>query len=477
MRRVQYTALSLVATSLAACTVGPDYVAPTAPSVETFSALAGVSPELVSEELELDATWWRSFKDERLTELVENAIANNPDIQAASARITQARAGRKVASSALYPNVSGSGSAQSFEVSEVSVTPAQGVLESELFDVSADASWQLDLFGRVKRGIEASDAGYQASIEDRRAIMLVVISEVVLNYANLRSAQNQMAVALENERIARKTVELTELLSEQELGSEFDIVRARADLRETVAVQSDLIAAQRISAANIAALTGNLPHPYVDTLVASEGSQLASPTIPLGLASDLVNRRPDIRAAERRYAQAIATIGVETADLYPNFSLTGSVGSEALDFGDLFTSPGQVLSIGGLLDWPIFDAGRRRAEIDSAEAGAQAALAGYDAAVIGAYRDVEQSLASYVYETQKLDQLKSARGERLRALELAELRYQSGVDDLFVVLEAQRRLSGLQSQIAESKAEGIAAAVRVYQSLGGGWTSAGMGEK
>ena len=459
----------LFATTATSCVMGPDYAPPAPLQVDAFSSLTESHPDLVAEGLELKSDWWQSFGDEELTRLVETALVQNPDLRVATARVRQSKANRKIASAALYPSVNVSGSAQTFENSEVALTPAQGVLNSELFDVSADAAWQVDLFGKVQRGVDASEASYAASIEDRRGVMLVVISEVVLNYANLRSSQNQFRVAQENERIARKTVELTELLSAQELGSEFDIVRARADLKETLAVQSDLLAAQRVFAANIAALTGEAPFALVDDLIEPTETELVTPSIPLGLPSDLIRRRPDVRAAERRYAQSVATIGLEVADLYPSFVLTGSVGTNALDLSDLFTSPSQVLSLAGILDWPVFDYGRRKAEIAIAEAGAEAALASYDASVINAYRDVEQALSTYVFADQKLDQLQSARTERLRALELAELRYQSGVDDLFVVLEAQRRLTGLQSSIAETEADKIEAVVRVYQSLGGGW--------
>ena len=309
-------------------------------------------------------------------------------------------------------------------------------------------------------------------MEDRRSVLLVTLSELALNYADLRSAQRQRNVAVDNTRIAQKTLELTMLLYDQALASELDLVQARADVTESEAAQAEFSAAEYGAAARIAVLLGEEPGGVIPRLAASSEHGLRAPRIPVGLASELLERRPDVRAAERRLAAASAEIGVEAAARFPQFDLTGALGSGAVDVADLFSSPSEAWSIAGALRWPLFDGGRRRAAVDAASARFNARLSEYEGSVLRALSDAEAAFAGYVFATKERELLERAHADRTRALELSRLRFETELDDLFPVLDAQRQLLALDSQTALAERAELIAAVNVYRALGGGWQSA-----
>jgi len=457
------------AATLSACAVvGPDYIPPDTPPV-SYSSTVSEAPELVAEDLEIDSDWWRGFEDPELDRLIEGALSNNTDIRVATARLAQLRAGRRVVESSRYPFVESEGSAIESRSSGAGFLPPGSPLQVSAFTAGLNAGWEPDLFGRVQRSIESADAALAAGENDRRGLVLLVISETTANYFELRSLQRRLEIVEDNEQIARKSLELTQLLVSQNLGAEFNVVRARAELSDTIAQKADLKIAIRATAARIAVLTGQHPAALMDSLIASS-SELPDPRlIPIGVPSDLIARRPDVRAAERRYAQATADIGIETANLYPRFSLTGGLDSSATSVGDLFSSASEAWSFGGIVQWPIFDFGRRHAQIDVAKAGADSARAEFDGAVLSAFEDVERALAAYVFSVKKTEELRRSVADRERALELAQLRFDRGLDDFFQVLDSQRRLAASRNSLAAARADALTAQIRVYQALGGGW--------
>lgn len=472
MRGLRALTAGLGAVALSGCAVGPDYERPSFGETAVFSAIVEIDGAVVAREAVADDAWWASFGDPLLTALVDRAVANNTDIRAATARLDEARALRRIALANTRPSLDVSSGASRSRQSEVANLPPAAPTLFSLFESGLAAAWEPDLFGRLRRRVEAADASLDASLEDRRAILLVTLSELALNYADLRSAQRQRRVAVENTNVARRTLELTALLHGEALASELDLVRARAELTESEAAQADFSAAEHGAAARIALLVGAEPRQIVAELATPPEHELRAPRIPVGLASELLERRPDVRAAERRLAAASAEIGAETAERFPRFDLTGTLGSGAVDMADLFSSASEAWSIAGALSWPLFDGGRRRATVDAASARFDARLAEYEGSVLQALSDAEAAFASYVFAAKERELLERARADRTRALELSRLRFEADLDDLFPVLDAQRQLLALDSETALAARAELIAAVNVYRALGGGWRSA-----
>jgi len=460
----------LACLALLGCAAGSDYVRPATAAGAEFE-IAGAAEGVLSPG-PVDESWWLAFEDDTLAALIDRAIASNTDIRAATARIREARALRDSVRAGLAPPVDAGASGTRTRTSEVAGLPPVFPTYQTLSGVSLAASWEPDFFGRIRRGIEAADANFAATLEDRRNILLLVLAEVALNYADLRGAQRQHAVALRNIDLARQTLNLAELLRGQELASELDVVRARAEVTEATASLSQFLAAERTAAARLAALLGAESGELAPLLASEPSASLRAPSIPVGLAGDLLRRRADVRAAERRLAAASAAVGVEVANRYPRFSLTGSFGSDAEELADMFTAPSEAWNIAGVLQWPVFDAGRRRANVEAAEARFEAALAAYDGAVFAALGDAEAAFSSYLYAANERETLEQAVLDRQRSLELARLRFGAELDDLFPVLDAQRQLLALESRLANTERAELVAAVNVYRALGGGWAAA-----
>ncbi len=472
MKQVRISLATLAAVVLlAGCVVGPDYQQPDTAADAVFSGIVDESPMLAANAA-IDERWWERFNDPTLSGLVDEAIATNTDIRAATARVAEAQAMRRVALAHTRPAADASAAASRSNLSEAGNLPPGAPVLFSLFDTSLSASWEPDFFGRLRRRVEAADARLDAEIEERRNVLLVVLSELTLNYADLRTAQDQYALAVENTEVARKTLELAELLHQNDLAGELDLVRARADLTELQAAQADFEAAEHAAAARVAVLVGSEAGDSIARLKTRSEHELAAPRIPVGLASDLLARRPDVRAVERRLAAASADIGAELAERLPSFSLTGGLGSQATDLSDLFSGPGETWDIAGVLGWPLFDGGRRRALVDAAESRYEALRAEYDGVVLAALGDVEAAFASYVFANRERATLEIARNDRQRALELARLRYEAELEDMFPLLDAQRRLLALETSIAAAARAEIVAAINVYRALGGGWSTA-----
>lgn len=478
--------LFLIATSLlavSACTAGRDYAPPQARIADHTTTLPQ-APELANEEP--DPRWWKALDDPMLNALVEDAVLSNADLAAATARIERARALRTIAGGAGLPNVGADASAARSKSSENAIdlggltdgggqggngVPALGGFgdPQTIYSIGTSASWEVDLFGRVRRRVEAADARVGVAEEDRNGVMLTVIADLVQNYAELRSAQAQLDIARGNLAIAEKSLELIALREDRGLASEFDVSRARGDVRSLEASLAPFEARIRANNAAIAALTGRLPTELDDRLLESRTLEPLAEPFPAGLPSSLLRRRPDVRLAERRLAAETADIGAEIADLYPSFSLTGLFGFSSLALDTLLSGGSERFSLGAALNWPIFSGGRQRAEVEEARAGAQEARELYRSAVLNAFRDTETALTRYVFAKRRLERLEDALAERKRSYEFARMRKERGLDSLLTLLDAQRQLNAARSAMAEGRAEVLAATVGAYRALGGGW--------
>ncbi len=457
---------------MSACTIGPSYVAPDIASNVQFSDIVEKEFENIDSDAEVDTTWWERFEDPVLNNLIGLAKLNSTDIRLALFQVEEARSNRAIVQAARRPFLSSTAAATRQQSSEnaIGFGPPPGFPSLQnLFDLSVNFNWEIDVFNRLSRIEDVASLRVEASLDDRKAVMVAVFAEVGIAYAQLRGLQMQYDIAGQNIELVQRTVELTRLLVDQGVSPEFDLVRARANLHELIARRNQIIAQQHAAAAQIAFLTGQQPASVLDDLLVTGAQLIPSARIPVGLPSDLLLRRPDIRAAERRLAAASVQIGIEQVDLFPRFSLTGVAGFRAANVEDLLDSGSEVWSVGGAASWPILNRGQERAEIDIARSRFGAAGAEYEATVLAAFQEVETTLASYVYSAKELDGLVEAQKDRQRAYDLALLRYQSNIDALFPALDAGLLLTALNSEIAAKRQELLVAQINVYRALGGGW--------
>jgi NodT family efflux transporter outer membrane factor (OMF) lipoprotein len=454
---------------LLGCTVGPDYVPPTYPMPGAWSE--SLEGGLAAEPADLQE-WWLTFEDPGLNSLIERALAGNLDLKGAVARIREARAQRGFVASDRFPTIDAAGSYSRDRASE-NVDRGFGnnieVSDTDLFSFGFDASWELDIFGRVRRSVEAANANLDAAGEDYRDVLVTLLSEVALNYVEVRSFQTRLEIAEANVRVQEDTLKLTQARFNAGLTSGLDVAQAEANLDTTRSAIPTLQIGLKQAMNRLGVLLGQNP----GSLSAELSKPMPIPVTPtevaIGIPADLLRRRPDIRRAERELAAQTARIGVATADLYPRFSLLGSIGLEASDFGSLFELGSRAYSVGPSFQWNIFDAGRIRSNIVIQDARQEQALIRYESAVLTALEDVENALVAYAREQVRRQSLLKAVDASQRAVKLAETLYIQGLSDFQNVLDAQRSLFNLQDQLAESEGAVTSNLISLYKALGGGW--------
>lgn len=456
--------------AFAACTVGPNYVPPATPVAEVWEETAAAAeqhdPAL--------STWWTAFGDPVLEELIARAGRANPGLRAAAARIEEARALLGVAGGRLAPDVALDGAASRSRRSDNgAVAPPPGGFEpSDLFSVSLGASWEIDLFGRLRRGVESAAASLDASVEDYRDVLVVLYADVGATYAELRTLQTRLAYAEANVAAQRQTAKLTSDRFQAGLTSKRDVTQAEANLAATESALPALEAAIDATLHRLAILVGVLPGSLHEEL--SAATPLHEPAVELtaSLPVELLRRRPDVRRSERLLAAQTARIGVAKADLYPSFSLVGSVGLEATDAGDLGESSSRTWVVIPGLRWNLFSGGKIRDLVRAEEARAAQALALYEGTVLRALAEVESALTALAGERERRDRLVQAVASTERTVELVNTQYKSGLTDFQSYLDAQRSLFELQDRLAQSQGQVIANLIGLERALGGGWDAA-----
>ncbi len=450
---------------LLGCAVGPEYRRPPVPVPAEWSHAA--QPGVTAAPAALGA-WWRTLEDPILDALITRALGGNLDLRIAAARVREARATRGVIGADRFPTVETVGEYARVRNSE-HVPPHPAAPEFNLFQAGFDASWELDVFGHVRRAVEAADADLHAAEEARRDVWVTVLAEVARTYVEVRAAQQRIDIADANIRTQADTVRLTEVRRTAGLASDLDVDRARAQLEATRAQPPVFEAARAQGIHRLGVLLGTPP----ETLLAELGPPTPIPAghdvVPVGLPSDLLRRRADVRRAERELAAATARIGVATADLFPRFSLTGTLGLASDTAGQFFTPGSRFFSVGPQVLWPIFDAGRIRANIRVQTAREEAAVAGYTLTVLGALEEVETTLVRYGQEQVRRQRLAEAVAANRRALELATEVYTRGLADFLTVLEAQRALYTTEDDLAQSDQAVTVDLIALYKALGGGW--------
>jgi outer membrane protein, multidrug efflux system len=457
--------------------VGPNYVAPTLRMPARFAEAPASTVADTSVTQTIDDAWWKNLGDPVLEGLLNEALVSAPSIVEAQARVREARALRGIAGAEHYPTVDSVGQyARQLGSNNVPIGVLPGGLgpgeRSNLWQAGFDASWEIDVFGGVRRTIEAADANYQAVSEDRADVVLSLLAEVARDYVELRGAQRRIEVARNNVAISRDLQALTQSLLAAGLVPQQDLLRAQAQVSDIEAVIPDLETDERAAAYRIAALIGGTFEEIATELTTPRPIPQAVSEVPVGLPSELLKRRPDVRAAERRIAAANARIGIAQADLYPHFSLTAVAGLESLYLTSFSSGSSGYYQVGPGLAWRIFDAGKVRFQVRAASARTAAAAAAYQRCVLDSFRDVETALVSYGNAKVRANHLAAQYAADNQATEIARLLYERGVESFLAVLDAERSLYAADDALARSQRDSALALIALYKSLGGGWQAA-----
>ncbi len=458
--------------SLAGCTMGPDYrkVEPAVPNHWQAGQVpeAGLKPALSPAERPASPedlkNWWKSFGDTRLDRLMDQALAGNLDIKIALVRIDQARAERSSTRAELFPTVNVTAGAQRQDNPFPGLAPG---IRYNLFELGFDALWEIDLFGRQQRRLEAASADLEGATEQYYQSLVILTAELTRSYVDYRSFQNQLRITRSNLESQQHTLELTERLNAEGVGTRHDVVRARAQAETTEAqipaLEAKLIATLR----QLEVLVGRQP----GTLDAQLNSTEAVPTAPgikiLTTPAETIRRRPDLRVAEHRLAAATAMQGAAIAELFPKISLSAFVGLRNTDMESLFKSAAFSYGTAANLLQPLLNFGRIRAGIDLADAQQKEAYLAFEKAVLEALRETETALTRYLKEESRRQMLARSVVDHQESVRLSQLLYQEGVSSFLDVLDAQRALYVVEIELARSEAETSTNLIALYKSLGG----------
>jgi len=464
------TALAVALAALAmssGCMVGPDYQPPKIQAPPAWSgptnSSTNASTRLTDSAADM-ARWWTKFQDPKLTELVNAALRTNLDVRLAETLLREARAARGRDAGGLWPSLTLSGSA-----TRTGTVNGAKVGNPDALQAGARAAWTLDFFGATRRQLEADDAAIQAACENVYGAQVTLVSEVALDYIQVRSAQEQIAIATNNLASQVRTAEVTRRKGGAGFVSGLDEANADAQVASTAATIPVL---ETQIQQNIFALSILLDRPPADLLedLSKPGAvPLTPPEVPVGLPSDLLRRRPDIRAAEANLHQAAAQIGVAVSDFYPQFSLTGNLNYQSSLARDLLAGGNGIYSGGPSVSWPIFSGGSTISNVRYQKAAADAAYIKYQQTVLAALSDVEGYLVAFAKDWDHRKALSDAVVNNRRALYLSQQLYQAGTEEFLTLLDAERSLLGSETALAQSKQAIASDLVNIYRALGGGW--------
>lgn len=442
------------ALTLLGCKVGPNYEgAPEIALPETFAVID--DPAFVPGEANL-RTWWEVFDDELLNDVIEAAASDNLDLRIAISKVVEARARVDIAESARSPLISlGGGSA----VESNAATSFDPRVQSSL---SMQASWELDVFGRVARQIEAADAVSGAAEEDRRDVQVSIFAETANRYLSVRSLQNQIETAERNIASQEEILGLTQIRKRDGLASRLDVVRAEQLLYSSEAILPPLRIQLNRDINTIALLIGTHPQGLPFDLRTPAPLPVPPAEIVLGIPAELLRQRPDIRGAERRLAAQTARVGIATSALYPQFSIGGSIGTS-------FSSTPLSFSLGPSIRWTLFDGGAIRSQISVEDAVLEQAVLTYEQTVLRAIEEVETSMTTFIEQRIRLESVEKSAASAREAFQLAKGVYREGLIDFQDLLSVQMELLSAEAQVAEASGLASQNLVNLYKALGGGW--------
>jgi NodT family efflux transporter outer membrane factor (OMF) lipoprotein len=488
VKKLSTVAALSCAFALTACSVGPDFLRPDpALPQRRFSSGAAAAPENAAlsraAALEpVDPAWWRVFHDATLTSLVRRVADANLDVKTATVRLAESRFQRGAVASAQLPGLNGSAGYQHQKLSDVRIKGSlvDGVLGSpgstissappaDLFTSGFDASWELDLWGHVRRQVEAADAQVQSSEEQRRGALVSSLAETARDYIQLRGTQTLIKVAKDNLKNQQDLLQLTQTRQQKGLTTNLDVENAAAQV-EAIRAQLPSLEQQEAQQINTLSFLLDLPPDALrGELGTAKSVPLTPARVPIGIPSELARRRPDIRAAEAQLHAATADIGVAVAEFYPSVKLNGSVGFDALDLGSSLKASAFQSTLGPSISMPIFQGGRLKATLELRKEQQQEAAIAYRKAVLQAWHDVVNALVAHRTEQQRRARLAKQVEHLRQALSLARTRYNDGVADFTTVLDTQRTLLQAEQQYAQSTTDISINLVQLYKALGGGW--------
>ena len=489
----------LLLTLLPACTVGPDFARPEpwwnpgswngAGHQETAAAVSRPVAEPI------DVQWWKLFGDPVLTGLEERLVGDNLDVRVAGLRLAEARAAVGVVQAAALPSLHGNGSYTREQASHrgslwlshsgSAANQANGLSQAQsgaqapntslfqpydLFQYGFDATWEMDVWGRVRRGVESAIANVTASEDARRDTLVTAMAELARDYVALRGVQQALDITRQNLDSSRQSLNLTRQRAEGGLTTDLDVANAAAQVA-TIAAELPSLDARAADLMNaIGLLLGEAPAAMTGLLAAPQTIPPVPPQVPVGLPSELARRRPDIRTAEAQLHAATANVGVAVGDFYPRIMLSGSAAVQGLQFANLADwGHAATYAFGPSITLPIFEGGRLRATLELRQAQQQEAAVTYQRIVLAALHEVDNALTAYQAEQRRREQLQRAVEQNRRGLELARERYTQGVIGFLEVLYVQRNLLAAEQQLTASTAAVSTDLVQIYKALGGGW--------
>lgn len=463
--------LVLVA-SLSACAAGPDFQHPIVVAPHSWQHTRTNNVRSITTSAQPVPAWWQSFHDPVLIELIKRVRLHNLDLQLANWRLQQSRAALAAVSGKALPTIGAGLQYQRLRsTSEGHFDPSgnNGMADFDLWQGGLNASWELDVWGRVDRDIEAAVARMQETSERRRGVLIMVISEAARDYIQLRYVQSLHAIVQKNLALETQTLSLIRIRIRNGVATRLELAETRAQLAEIKSRLPTLVKLRTRLINGLSYLVGEKPGSMEDLLRAPATIPAVPDLVPIGLPSELAQRRPDIRAAEAALHVATARIGIAQANFYPHINLTGHFGYEALSlatFGDWNT---HTFGIGPTISLPIFTGGSLRGMLELRQAQQKQAAVHFQQVVLNAWREVDDALTAYRNNQQQYALLTQAVRDNKTALKHANQRYLAGAIDLLNVLTLQRRLLATQQQACQSQAHVSIALVTLYKSLGGGW--------
>ncbi|MDF1643200.1 MAG: TolC family protein [Pseudomonadales bacterium] len=462
---LQRAAVMVAIALVSGCTVGPNYVAPTIETDDQWSTSAAA----VSNDAPQLSQWWSLFNDATLESYIDQAVAHNKTLSIAKTNILRAHALRKQTGSLFSPTVDANLSHTRQGTSGTTSNTVSAASRQTLYSAGIVSSWELDIFGGLRRQSNASDARLESAIANKDTVLLGIIAEVGRTYFDALGLQKRIEIIEKNITLQATTFGLIEDLFNAGEATEFDLSRARAQEQLTRSRLPDLKAEMKASVFRLSVLLGQAPEFLLDNFVSGQALPQTPDVISTGIRSDVLRRRPDIRMAERDLAAATEEVGAQVAELFPRFFLTGSIGRASSTSSNLIDQLSNTFSFGQLMQWPILSGGRIRAQIDVEKADAAMAADLYEQTVLNALSEVESSLTRYVEKRATRDKLQHAFASQQRAAELARVLFNSGETDFLAVLDAERALTDVEDSLATSEIDVRLNLVTLYAALGGGW--------
>ena len=465
-----YLAVTVLVLLCGCTTVGPDYsgVRPDAP--QTWEAEMDKGLQATRPEQNTMSNWWKTFNDPVLNRLERRAVTGNLDLRSALSRLRQSRIKRGISRSDNFPALEGSGQFQRQHVREAA-GPPNGGEELDYYNAQFDSSWELDIFGGIRRSVEAAQADLEASRASVSDVLTSLMAEVALNYIEVRTFQHRLQITKANIAIQKKTYELNTSRYEAGLINELSVQQALRNLERTRAQVAQLENGLQAAKNRLAILLGQSPGSLKSQLEPVRALPEVPAQVAVGIPAEAMRRRPDIQRAERELAAQTARIGVATAQLYPKFHLLGTIGLEALVSGsDFLSSQSMFWNIGPGVSWNIFQGRELRLNIDLQTEEQQQALIAYKTTVLNAQGEIETALSAYAKEQLRQNSLQKAVAAAKRTEEVARDQYKAGLVDFYNVLDAQRSLLELEDELIQSQGEVASNLARLYKALGGGWS-------